>query len=55
MTVEADLGLMADLGVHGLDPLLSVAEHQRARRIHAVDALGAGVHHDPGLPGHLFG
>jgi len=53
VAVEADLGLVADLGVHGLDPLLRVAEHQRARRVHAVDALRARVHHDPGLPGQL--
>ena len=45
---------LADLGVHGLDPFLRVAEHQRARRVHAVDALRARVHHDPGLPGQLI-
>ena len=45
--------MVADLGVHGLDPLLRVAEHQRARGVHAVDALRARVDHDAGLPGQL--
>ena len=37
------------------DPLLGVGEHERARGVDDVDALGAGIHHDPGLLGELLG
>jgi hypothetical protein len=49
MAMKAHLCLRADLGHHRLNPLLSVAEYECARRVHAVHALRAGVDHDPGL------
>ena len=51
MSVEAHLSLLADLVDDRLDPQLGVAEHHRASRVDHVDALGAGVDHDPGLLG----
>ena len=48
----ADLGpVAADLVEDRLDALLGVGEDQRAGGVDDVDALGAGVDHDPGLLG----
>ena len=49
MPVEADLRLVPDLLDERGHPFLRVAEHQRAGRVHDVDALRAAVDHDPRL------
>ena len=51
MTVEADLRLPPDLRDQGLHPGLRVGQDQGAGRVDHVDAFGARVDHDPGLPG----
>ena len=53
MAVEPDLCLVADLFDDGADALLGAGQHEGAGRVDDVDALGAGVDHDPGLPREL--
>ena len=54
MAVEAHLGVVAEFGDQGGDPVRHALEHQGARGIDDIDALAAGVGHDPGLLGQLL-
>ena len=54
VAVEPDLGVGAELGNQGGDAVGDVLEDQGAGGVHDVDALAAGVGHDPGLLGQLF-
>src|ERR1700735_1025115 len=49
--VNPDLRVVADLGHQRGDPVADPVHDQRAGRVHHVDALGAGVGHDPRLLG----
>ena len=54
VAVEADLGVVAELGDQRRDPVGHPLEHQRAGRVDDVDALAPGVGHDAGLRGQLL-
>jgi hypothetical protein len=51
VAVKPDLGVGGDLVDQCLHPRLRTGQHQRPGGVDHVDALGARVHHDPGLPG----
>ena len=55
MPVEADLGVAAELGDHRATRSARVVEDHRPGRVDHVDALAAGVGHDPGLAGERVG
>ena len=55
VTVEADLGLRADLVVQRLDAGLRLTQDQRSRRVDDVYALRSGIDHDARLLGKLCG
>jgi hypothetical protein len=50
VAVKADLRVVAELGDERGDPVADPVHDQRAGRVDHVDALGARVGHDPGLP-----
>ena len=54
MPVETHLGVAAEFGHQRRHPVGHPLEHQRPGRVDHVDALAAGVGHDPGLGGELL-
>ena len=55
VAVEADVGHVADLGDERGDPVGGLLHDQRAGGVDDVDALAAGVDHDPRLLGQHLG